>query len=238
MNILAGAFSDTNTIHSFTVGDIPFRFEGLPYARVEVDAIANTIPKTQALFDQSFSRSNIEPQMADHSIVHFATHAKFVPGFPHESFILFGDGDRVSLRDISDWTLPNTDLVVLSACQTAVSGELGNGEEILGFGYQIQQTGARAAIASLWTVSDGGTQALMNAFYTALNNGYHKSDALQRAQQAIITSDQTVLGGAQDKLDPAAMDMSDPHPEQSLSDNNNFSHPYYWAQFILIGNGL
>jgi CHAT domain-containing protein len=51
--------------------------------------------------------------------------------------------------------------VVLSACETGLGGKLGNGEEILGFGYLMQQAGARAAIASLWSVDDGGTQALM-----------------------------------------------------------------------------
>jgi CHAT domain-containing protein len=56
-------------------------------------------------------------------------------------------------------------LVVLSACETGLGGKLGNGEEILGLGYQMQRAGARAAIASLWSVNDGGTQALMNAFY-------------------------------------------------------------------------
>jgi CHAT domain-containing protein len=39
---------------------------------------------------------------------------------------------------------------------------LGNGAEILGFGYLMQQVGALAAIASLWQVSDGGTQILMD----------------------------------------------------------------------------
>lgn len=76
---------------------------------------------------------------------------------------------------------------MLSACQTALGGRLGNGEEILGFGYQVQRTGARAAIASLWTVDDGGIQALMNAFYTALQNGTPtKAAALQQAQLALL----------------------------------------------------
>jgi CHAT domain-containing protein len=44
---------------------------------------------------------------------------------------------------------------------------LGNGEEILGFGDQIQRTGVRGAIASLWSVDDGGTQVLISAFYAA-----------------------------------------------------------------------
>jgi CHAT domain-containing protein len=116
------------------------------------------------------------------------------------------------------------DLVVLSACKTAVGEELGNGEEILGFGYQIQRTGARAAIASLWSVDDGGTQMLMTAFYKALQRGnISKAEALRQAQIALITDDYTNLG-----LDQSAL----------LSNHQIFSRPYYWAPFILIGNGL
>jgi CHAT domain-containing protein len=55
--------------------------------------------------------------------------------------------------------------VVLSACQTGLSSILGTGAEILGFGYQVQRAGAKAAIASLWSVSDGSTQLLMQEFY-------------------------------------------------------------------------
>jgi CHAT domain-containing protein len=112
--------------------------------------------------------------------------------------------------------------VVLSACETAVGGELGNGEEILGFGYQIQEARARAAIASLWTVNDGGTQVLMNAFYAALEqDGITKVEALRQAQIALITGN----------LTESELGIS-PEEAQYL----NF--PYYWAAFILIGNGL
>ena len=113
------------------------------------------------------------------------------------------------------WFLTNVELIVLSACQTAVGGELGNGEEILGFGYLMQDAGARAAIASLWSVSDGGTQVLMNDFYRRLRSGASKSEALQQAQIAMIKGNLT----AGESL---------PNP----------SHPYYWSPFILIGNGL
>lgn len=95
--------------------------------------------------------------MDDYTIVHVATYAAFVVGKPEDSFILFGNGDRINLRDIATWSLPHVDLVVLSACETGLGGQFGNSEEILGFGYQIQKTGVRAAIASLWAVDDGGT---------------------------------------------------------------------------------
>ena len=134
------------------------------------------LPQTTAFFDQDFNRSAIETRLNDdYTVIHLATHAEFRSGHPTDSFILLGDGDRLTVADLNRWQLPDVDLVILSACKTAVSSELGDGAEILGFGYQMQQTGADAAIASLWYVSDGGTQVLMDAFYTALENGLSES---------------------------------------------------------------
>ena len=215
--VLAAAFSEGS--HQFAIGNQTYDFAGLPYAGVEVANIARDIPDTTPLFNQAFSRTAIEPQMNQYPIVHFATHAELVPGLPEASFILFGNGDRVTLRDIADWSLPDVQLLVLSACRTAGRFE-GNGSEILGFGFQIQQARVRAAIASLWAVNDGGTQVLMNAFYSALSQGMTEAEALRQAQIALIR-------GNTEQGDTALNALSD-----------NLHQPYYWAPFILIGNGL
>lgn len=208
--VLAGAFTQGN--YNFNVGTRQFQFEGLPFAGREVENLAATIPNTTKLLDEAFTPQATIPRLNDYNIVHLATHAIFVTGAPEDSFIVFGNGDRVTLRDVETWSLPNVDLVVLSACQTARGGQLGNGEEILGFGYQMQLTGAKTTVASLWAVNDRGTQVLMNAFYETLKNGnISPAEALRQAQIAMITS----------ALNQPRLD-----------------HPYYWAPFILIGNGL
>ncbi|MFZ4730603.1 MAG: CHAT domain-containing protein, partial [Pseudanabaena sp.] len=73
---------------------------------------------------------------------------------------------------------------------------------------QFQHVGARAVIASLWTVSDGGTQKLMDAFYASLKKGVSPTESLRLAQISLIR------GG------------------------EPFDHPYFWSAFFLIGNGL
>ena len=229
LNVLAAAFSDRDSNYTVELGTRQFSFVGLPYAGLEVDLIAAEVPATTQLVNQDFNRAAIVPQMDDHTIVHLATHAEFVSGQPEESFILFGDGDRITLRDVATWTLRNVDLVVLSACQTALGGEFGNGEEILGFGYQIQRTGARAAIASLWSVDDGGTQALMTTFYRILReNAPSKAETLRQAQLAMIQ-------GTTSQFDDAQVDDRTGNFSPL---NRSYEHPYYWASFILIGNGL
>lgn len=167
-------------------------------------------------------------------MVHLATHAAFVPGAASNSFILFGNGEKATLKDIENWSLNQVELVVLSACETGIGGILGNGEEVLGLGYQFQNRGARAAIASLWQVDDGGTQALMNAFYTVLKSGnITKAEALRQAQLALIDSSRNASGQNRSSLAIVSIERQLPPTVQS-----RLSHPYYWAPFILIGNGL
>ena len=132
--------------------------------------------------------------------------------------------------------MKNVDLVVLSACETGLGGKLGNGEEILGLGYQIQRAGARATIASLWTVNDSTTQLLMNGFYTALQSGkITKAEALRQAQIALITRDDSALGAQRGAMVSLRRQLREGlQPDVA----NHLNHPYYWAPFILIGNGL
>ncbi|MGB7441224.1 MAG: CHAT domain-containing protein [Coleofasciculaceae cyanobacterium] len=231
LKILAGAFTTGN--YSFTLGKERFNFGGLPYAGVEVETLAKTVANTTTLINNAFNPEETKPKMGDYTVLHFATHGAIVPGTPEESFILFGDGTPVTIADVRNWNLNNIDLVVLSACETGLGGNLGTGAEILGLGYQMQRAGAKAAIASLWTVDDGGTQLLMNAFYNALQSNFSKAEALRLAQIALITGDYTAFGEERSSL--AAVPIENGlKPEVT----NRLNHPYYWAPFILIGNGL
>ena len=232
--ILAAAFGQQET--TVKVGDQQFRFGGLPAASKEVQTLVAAIPGTLGLLDRDFSRSSTLQRLNSFNIVHLATHGKFVVGRAENSFILFGNNqaDVVTLDEVKDLTMTNVDLVVLSACETGLGGKLGNGEEILGLGYQFQRAGARATIASLWQVDDGGTQVLMDGFYTALKQGMTKAQALQEAQKALITGNYSTVGGKRSDID--IVDSRTGKPRTVSVDTLN--HPYYWAAFILIGNGL
>ena len=210
MQILAAAF--TQGRYQFKIGEQPFDFSGLRFAGKEIDQLAETVSPTTKFINIDFN-PQIIPQMDSYTIVHWATHAAFVPGTPEQSFVLFGDGTPVTLKDMKKWQFKNLDLIVLSGCETGLGGNFGTGIENLGLGYQLQSAGARAVIASLWSVDDGGTQVLMNNFYEILKTGkYSKAEALQKAQISLVNSNN--------------------------SQKKDLSHPYYWSPFILIGNGL
>lgn len=236
--ILAGAFADETLSYPVQVGQQQINFRGLPFAGLEVEALVATLPNITSFIDQDFTLEAVQSRLNEYDIIHFATHAAFLPGLPEDSFILFGNGDRSTLNDVRDWALHNVDLVVLSACETGLGG-FGSGEEILGLGYQFQRAGARATIASLWQVNDRGTQALMNAFYEALSNGIGKSEALRQAQIVLIRGDDTTPAvAAGDRGNDADVELIDTRTGLPLLQDANLSHPYYWAPFILIGNGL
>ncbi|ATG89766.1 CHAT domain-containing protein [Methylomonas koyamae] len=222
--LLAAAFACGD--YDFTLGDRHFDFSGLPFAGLEVNNLAALYPGALKLVDRNFSPAAVLPELNRFNIIHFATHAALVSGKPDESLILFGNGERVTVDQVKyEWSLDNVDLIALSACETALGASLGKGEEILGLGFLMENAGARATLASLWSVDDGGTQALMNAFYRALKQpGTTKGDALRQAQLSMIT-------GASGSDDGRGVQVSD-------GNRVSFSHPYYWAPFILIGNGL
>ena len=179
--IFAGAFGGK-------LGESRFGQTPLPATIREVQAITNSFQNSVALLENNFSRAATEANLQKYNVLHFATHAEFNTGAPDNSFIIFGNGDKIRLSELTDWQIPNVNLIVLSACQTG-SGKLGSGVEILGFGYQVQKVGAKQAIASLWSVNDEGTQFLMTAFYRELQKGdVSPIEALNRAQVALINS--------------------------------------------------
>ena len=200
LRIFAGAFGGAQNTTKF--GQV-----GLPATVTEVQSISDALPNTTKLVANDFSRKATETQMQNKNIVHLATHAEFNSGKPENSFLIFGNGDKILLSEMKDLPMSNIELIVLSGCQTGV-GQLGNGIEILGFGYQVQRAGAKASLASLWKVSDEGTKALMQSFYNDVKEGDRsKAQSLRQAQIETIRS-------------------------------KNFSHPYYWSAFILISSGL
>ena len=236
--ILAGAIGGKASEGTkVTVGTRSFDFAGLPGTNIEIDRIQALQPTTQILKETAFTLPKLLPKFADYNILHLATHAAIVPGNPEDSFILFGGKTTATLKEIENWDLSSFDLVILSACQTGLAGNFGtNGEEVLGLGYQFQNRGAKATIASLWKVDDNSTQQLMTEFYHALKAGKTKNQALQSAQLALISGTTTKTKG--DRSDLEVQHSGKESSKNAGSIDAPHRHPYYWAPFILIGNGL
>ena len=164
-------------------------------------------------------------------IIHLATHGEFLPGAIDNSYIQLWN-DKLQLNDLRQlgWNNPPVELLVLSACQTA----LGDEEAELGFGGLAVQAGVKSALASLWYVSDEGTLALMSSFYNYLDNVPIKAEALRQAQIAMLKGEARIEDGV--LIFPGELGRVPLPPELSYIENRNLSHPYYWSAFTTIGS--
>ncbi len=214
-------------------------FRALPNVPAELDAIVrHEVSETQGIYpgqkflNESFDFFTLRDNLPNHKLLHIATHAKFVPGRSRKSFLLLGTGEKLAIPDIENQlNLHDTDLVVLSACETALGGPGLDGKEIIGIGYYFLKGGARNVIATLWNVDDHSTRVLMEQFYENLAKGtlespVTKTKALRQAQLALLNGSNIASGKGHDDSIP------------SSAKKNAFRHPYYWAPFILMGSGL
>lgn len=121
-------------------------------------------------------------------------------------------------------------MLVLSACRTA----LGNEDAELGFAGLAVNAGVKTTVASLWFVNDTATAAFMTQFYRYLNTAAIKADAMRQAQVAMAQGQISIKDGRLQGLG-AVEGMVLPQAIVDLPDQN-FSHPYFWAGFTVVGN--
>ncbi len=120
------------------------------------------------------------------TLLHLATHGCFqkggCPNLDMEAnTILFANGETFNIADAATLGLENTDLIALSACQTAMKAD-SNGEEFAGVAYLFERAGAAAVMASLWNAEDETTKEIMVEFYENVKGGMSKVDALRQAK--------------------------------------------------------
>ncbi len=209
----------------------------LPGVAAEVVLLTNNIWPGQKLLNEQATIENFEllSSQDNFGIFHIATHAEFKPGTIKNSYIQFWNAklrfDQVrQLSQTLEWYQdPKVELIVLSACRTA----LGDKQAELGFAGLTIQTGVKTAVGSLWYVSDEGSLALMTKFYEQLKTAPIKSEALQKAQLAMLNGQVRLETGRlrldEEKLLPLSSELE-------IRRNLNLSHPYYWSGFTMIGN--
>jgi CHAT domain-containing protein len=212
-------------------------FSPLPAVREELEGIVKGgILPGELFFDEQFNLEQFRATLDKRSpSLHIASHFVFQPGTEADSFLLLGDGSRLSLTELKRLRFRDVDLITLSACETAVGGgKDNNGREIESFGALAQRQGAKGVLATLWPVADQSTGQLMRNFYRVREQEkMTKADALQQVQLQFIRSaaqDPGAVAGAQRTLKPGSLTPSEPI--------HDYSHPFYWAPFILMGNWL
>lgn len=236
---LIPAFNLTDTNYQFkaqkqvlAMGTSEFdELPSLPGIMVELETIVPKLWSGRKLTDQAFTVQNLinTHKQGKFDIIHIASHSRFNPGSPGNSYIQFSDG-KLSLDRLAnlDLNFPPVDLLVLSSCETAV----GNPDAELGFAGLAIQGGVKSALASLWGVNDTATVALMSKFYQQLKLTPIKSLALRKAQISMLKQQVFV-----EETEIKGLGVEVNLPFTMTTDKvKNFQHPYYWAGFTIIGN--
>jgi tetratricopeptide (TPR) repeat protein len=247
----------------------------LPGTRLEVAAIAALLPEGKAtlLLGSKASEQELDALAAAHRLkqfrlLHLATHGQVDPVSAARSSLLLARDRLPGLAEqehqaaagkkvprgrlwvetiATDWEL-DADLVVLSACETAI-GPDGGGEGLLGFAQVLLGRGAHSLVLSLWKVDDTATALLMTRFYqnllgkrSGLDKPMPKAQALREAKgwlRALSRAEVEKLAG---QLARGVVRASEEGPPEEAprpvlpAGAAPFAHPRYWAAFILIGD--
>ena len=161
------------------------RWLRLPRSVDELRAIAGELSgRSRVFLGADATRRRLEQiPLAGVSLLHFSTHAAADSEDPRRTrMLLSGSGpesrfDYLLPADILLLDLKNTDLVVLSACETE-RGRYVAGEGVQSLGRAFLAAGARATLASLWPVEDAATSEFMRLFYHRLARGDRLGTAL------------------------------------------------------------
>jgi CHAT domain-containing protein len=245
---------------------LPPGWAPLPFAHMEVEQIAARFPASEriTLYDRDATRASVEKLLERQPIhLHFACHGQFDPLAPLDSGLALAaahaqaksDGIMLTLRDLlSQKWLSGTRLVVLSACQTALTEMRRTPDEAIGLPAGFLQAGAAAVIGSLWQVRNVSTTLLMERFYHHLypTRSGELQEAPVKPAQALCRAQQWLrrvsAGEVAARLDDEIERLGQgdhPVPPQlieaweyfaSLPDDvQDFVDPFYWAAFSYTG---
>ncbi len=152
----------------------------------------------------------------------------------------------LTAEEVSSLDLRGTELVVLSACETALGNTIG-GEGVLGLQRAFLNAGARSTVSSLWKVGDAATNLLMERFYRKLwNEKLPKWEALRQAQLELLRnptliderSKLLVSRGFRVSRGIATGQVKSISPsDEDATKSVSRSHPFFWAAFVLYGDG-
>jgi len=190
----------------------------LPATKTEINTIQkkllekNQTPKVK-LFDDASEAYLKSQEIKDFKYLHIATHGFVNSEKPELSGIVLsqnkeGHNDGVLYTGEIYNIEINSDLVVLSACETGL-GKVSKGEGIIGLSRALLYAGTNNIMVSLWRVADESTSELMIDFYDSLL-------AIEEQNNSIYTNSLHVA-----KL--------------KMIDSKKFSHPFFWSPFILVG---
>ena len=191
------------------------KLDPLPEAEAEVKGLGRLYgaAHSKIYLGAEAREDRAKNEAGEFRVLHFATHGVLNDAAPMYSHLVLAQGDRNEDGLLEAWELTQmdlrADLVVLSACETA-RGRFGAGEGMIGLSWAMFVAGAPATVVSQWKVESASTRELMLGFH-----------------QRLMPSSKAKMTKAE-ALRQAAL---------KLMKNPATSHPFYWAAFVLMGDG-
>jgi CHAT domain-containing protein len=161
--------------------------KSLPFSEVEVNDIKAQYPQALILIGDNATKAQLISQSGNYNVLHFATHGILDYSNFDSSYLVMapdkkvGDNGHFTLNDIGELNrIDEYNLVVLSACETAVKNDLVEGYPQT-TASAFLKAGVETVIASLWQVDDKATSILIREFYNNLKT-MNKVEATHKAQ--------------------------------------------------------
>lgn len=195
-------------------------FAPLPNAREELQLVAKSFQRPTLIVGAAATEARLRQldgsgELARFQILHLAAHGLVNPKQPALSaIVLDADGtvgpDGDGFVTASEWTTLslNSELIVLSACETGVGPTI-SGEGVLGLPYALFVAGNRNAVLTLWPVADHATSVFMRQYFRRVAQGNSASASLSATKRDF----------AKGRFGPRYRD------------------PFYWAPFVFVGSG-
>ncbi len=193
------------------------KLDPLPEAEQEVKALGRlySAERSKVYVGAEASEDRVKAEAGRAGILHFATHGMLNNTSPMYSYLALAQGDKNEDGLLEAWELMqmdlHADLAVLSACETA-RGRYGAGEGVIGLTWALFVAGVPSTVVSQWKVESASTRDLMLNFHRQL-----RAPASAKAKETKAEA-----------LRQAAL---------KVMKNPETSHPFYWAGFVLVGDG-
>jgi CHAT domain-containing protein/Tfp pilus assembly protein PilF len=188
----------------------------LPSAKREAEQVAAYYNPALAIAGDKALKNRVVTEMEGADVIHLALHAVVNEQSPLRSKLLFAstassdsgsvENDILQAQEIYKLRLPQTRLVILSACQSG-AGRYYDGEGMISIARPFIARGVPLVVASLWPVDSNTTADLMISFHKLRKSGnLSTAEALRLAQREMLDN-----------------------PDE------RYRQPYYWASFITVG---
>lgn len=208
----------------------------LPSTVIEIDSIATHFGQVSILKDDGVSEEAFKRllQQNQYQYIHMATHGIIDEEQPSRSGLALSAKGEITASSKEDGMLRtseifgmdiNSDMVVLSACNTGL-GKVVGGEGMLGMQRSFFYAGTSTVVVSLWNVYDRSTASFMNEFYKALLKAASEEGWVDSMLRWIGWDESIPFGKKAAAMREAKLQMIK-HPL--------FNHPIYWAPFIVVG---